>query len=199
MAQSDVAAFCAACIAALPEFSEREKLEFPQNRFLWADSQSIQAGIRKKLDIIKAEYTFLPDEIYITSFEEGTVVARPGIDLLALTVTFNDHFDIRELQKKCPDENNYEQELVNEYTRCIRRLSAIRKELKQTWKAHIVPIGMLRAAISQLEREFEQARKDFRILVDFGSPKEVQEDARMIVSNLRSTLSKLRKIQEGGA
>ncbi len=199
MAHSDVAAFCAACIAALPQFREIEEDEFPQNKFLWIDSRSIQASIKTKLDILKAEYRFLPDEIYITSFEEGTVVARPGIDLLALTVTFNDHFDIRELQKKCPDENNYEQEFVNEYTRCIVRLSAIRRELKQTWNAHIVPIGMLQAAISQLEREFEQARKDFRILVDFGSPKEAQEDARMIVSNLRSTLSKLRKIQEGGA
>ena len=115
MAQLDVATFCAACIAALPEFSEREKLEFPQNKFLWDDSLSIQAGIRNKLDIIKARYKFLPDEIYITSFEEGTVVARPGIDLLALTVTFNDHFNVRQLQEKLPNENNYEQEFVNEY------------------------------------------------------------------------------------
>ena len=199
MAQLDVATFCAACIAALPEFSEREKLEFPQNKFLWDDSLSIQAGIRNKLDIIKARYKFLPDEIYITSFEEGTVVARPGIDLLALTVTFNDHFNVRQLQEKLPNENNYEQEFVNEYTRCILRLSAIHRELKQTWSARTVPVRLFRVAVSQLQKEYDQARKDLRTLVEFGSPKETQEDAQMIVSNLRNILSKLTRIEEGGA
>lgn len=199
MAQLDVATFCAACIAALPEFSERETLEFPQNKFLWVDSMSIQARIKNKLDILKVEHHFLPDEVYITSFEEGTVVTRLGIDLLALTVTFNDDFDIKELQKKSPYENNYEQEFVNEYTRCILRLSAIRKELKQTWKAHVVSSSTLRVAILLLQRDYDRVRKDLRTLAEFGSPKETQEDARRIVSNLRNILSKLRRIEEGGA
>lgn len=199
MAQLDVTTFCAACIAALPEFEKKERLEFPQNKFLWLDSRSAQASIKKKLDVIKVGYKFLPDEIYITCFEEGSVIARTGVDLLALTVTFNDRFDIRELQKKRRQENTYEQDFVTEYTRCILRISAILRELKQTRSAHSVSVRVLRVAISQLQRNFDQARKDLRTLVDFGSPKETQEDARMIVSNLRSTLSKLRKIEEGGA
>ncbi len=199
MAHSDVAAFCAACIAALPQFQETEEKKFPQNKFLWLDSRSAQASIKNKLDIIKVGYKFLPDEIYITSFEEGSVIARTGVDLLALTVTFNDRFDIGELQKKRRHENTYEQDFVTEYTRCILRISAIRRELKQTHSARSVPVRILRVAISQLQRNFDQARKDLRTLVDFGSPREALEDAQIIVSNLRNTLSKLTRIEGGGA
>lgn len=191
----------ARCCLTFSAFKKQEEVNFPQNALLFVSSLTIRAKLQEKLDAVRTQYQFIPDEVYFTFLMDGSIVPRFGSELLSVSVPFIEP-SVRGLQQLPISKAlsfSYEEEVMQEYGRSLRAFRSICQELNQTWIARVTENNKIDFVILKLETEYHQTLRTLRALAVFSSTSKMYKEVEQKLSRVGKLLQKLKWIKQGGA
>jgi hypothetical protein len=198
----EVPAFLYKCVATLDDFQEEEKQKYPENQLLYRSALDIMRDFNFELDAVKRDLEIIPDEVYISFFDNGSLAVNMGETLLKLRIDFQLSIDVRSasrLNRRWGKTFSYEHEFCQEYNRCRRQYNHFLAELKQAHNARDCSYGELMQAMDYVTRAQSEALvrlSTMGSLGSLGSPRLTQRYRRGTtaqIDNMQLILTRLKR------